>query len=106
MTHLKHMKPKVFLYNTALFAQICYIAGPSLSKVSKNHWKQLTTLGCANVKTSVSDKSLIIMICAVIGIKQIYTCNKYRSEPYNCKPEPTSINYVYIICDLTTLVNM
>ena len=61
MTHLKYEKPKVFLYNTALFAQICYIAGPSLSKVSKNHWKQLTTLGCANVKTSVSDKSLIII---------------------------------------------
>jgi len=45
MTHLKHMKPKVFLYNTALFAQMCYIAGPSISKVSKNPWKQLTTLG-------------------------------------------------------------
>ena len=67
------MKPKVFLYNTALFAQICYIAGPSLSKVSKNHWKQLTTLGCANVKPSINDKSLIIMICAVIPVSSKYT---------------------------------
>ena len=62
---------------------MCYVAVLSLSKVPKNDPTRCTTLGCANVKSFICDKSLIIMVWPVIGCKQTYTHTSFsRSACY------------------------